>query len=120
MLTVAAEMDARSLSFDSALQELATLFHRIALVQFAPEAIVDEAERARLASYAQRLDAEFLQLCYQIAINGRSDLSLAPGRVFRLPHDPAAPGRLSIRRRRRRLASLRRPNRPPVRRCRPR
>jgi DNA polymerase-3 subunit gamma/tau len=78
MLAVAAEMDARSLSFDSALQELATQLHRIALVQFAPEAIVDEAERARLSGYASRLDAEFLQLCYQIAINGRSDLALAP------------------------------------------
>ena len=78
MLAVAGEMDARSLSFDSALQELATQLHRIALVQLAPEAIPDEAERARLAGYAQRLDAEFLQLCYQIAINGRSDLALAP------------------------------------------
>jgi DNA polymerase III subunit gamma/tau len=78
MLAVAGEMDERSLSFDSALQELATQLHRIALVQFAPEAIVDEAERARLAGYASRLDAEFLQLCYQIAINGRSDLALAP------------------------------------------
>ncbi len=78
MLAVAEQMDARSLSFDSALQELATQLHRIALVQLAPEALVDEAERARLAGYAQHLDAEFLQLCYQIAINGRSDLSLAP------------------------------------------
>ncbi len=78
MLAVAAEMDARSLSFDSALQELATLFHRIALLQFAPEAIVDEAERARLTGHVRQFDAEFLQLCYQIAINGRSDLSLAP------------------------------------------
>ncbi len=78
MLAVAEQMDARSLSFDSALQELATQLHRIALVQLAPEAIVDEAERARLAGYARHLDAEFLQLCYQIAINGRSDLSLAP------------------------------------------
>jgi len=78
MLAVAGEMDARSLSFDSALQELATQLHRIALVQFAPESIVDEAERVRLAGYAQHLDAEFLQLCYQIAINGRSDLALAP------------------------------------------
>ncbi|CAG0932680.1 MAG: Holliday junction ATP-dependent DNA helicase RuvB [Rhodocyclaceae bacterium] len=77
-LAVAAEMDARSLSFDSALQELATLFHRIALVQMAPGAIADDAERTRLAACAQRLDAEFLQLCYQIAINGRSDLALAP------------------------------------------
>lgn len=78
MLAVAAEMDARSLSFDSALQELATQLHRIALVQFAPEAIVDETERARLSGYARHLDAEFVQLCYQIAISGRSDLALAP------------------------------------------
>ena len=78
LLAVAEQMDARSLSFDSALQELATQLHRIALVQLAPEAIVDEAERTRLAGYAQHLDAEFLQLCYQIAINGRSDLALAP------------------------------------------
>jgi DNA polymerase-3 subunit gamma/tau len=78
MLDVAAAMDARSLSFDSALQELATLFHRIALLQMAPQALADDAERMRLAPYAEALDAEFLQLCYQIAIHGRDDLALAP------------------------------------------
>ncbi|MDR2240602.1 MAG: DNA polymerase III subunit gamma/tau [Zoogloeaceae bacterium] len=78
MLAVAAAMDARSLSFDSALQELATQLHRIALVQLAPEAIIDEVERARLTGYASGLDAEFVQLCYQIVINGRGDLALAP------------------------------------------
>ncbi|MDP2171415.1 MAG: DNA polymerase III subunit gamma/tau [Rhodocyclaceae bacterium] len=78
MLAVAEIMEARSLSFDSALQELATLFHRIALVQFAPTAILDAAERERLAPYAECLDAEFLQLCYQIAIHGRDELALAP------------------------------------------
>ena len=78
MLAVAEAMDARSLSFDSALQELATLFHRIALAQFAPQAMADDAERARLAPYAEAFDAEFLQLCYQIAIHGRDDLDLAP------------------------------------------
>jgi len=78
MLAVADAMDARSLSFDSALQELATLLHRIALVQFAPEALVDEVERQRLTQYSNKLDAEFLQLCYQIVINGRGDLGLAP------------------------------------------
>jgi DNA polymerase-3 subunit gamma/tau len=78
MLAVATAMEERSLSFDSALQELATLFHRIALVQFAPNAVLDEAERARLASYAERLDPEFLQLCYQIATHARDELSLAP------------------------------------------
>ena len=78
MLAVAEIMEARSLGFDSALQELATLFHRIALVQFAPNAILDAAERERLAPYAECLDAEFLQLCYQIAIHGRDELALAP------------------------------------------
>ncbi|MBK7814378.1 MAG: DNA polymerase III subunit gamma/tau [Rhodocyclaceae bacterium] len=78
MLDVAAAMDERSLSFESALQELATLFHRIALWQFAPRALSDAAERARLAPYAEAFDAEFLQLCYQIAIHGRDDLGLAP------------------------------------------
>jgi DNA polymerase-3 subunit gamma/tau len=78
MLGVADAMDERSLSFDSALQELATLFHRIALVQMAPQALADDAERARLAPYAAAFDAEFLQLCYQIAIHGRDEIGLAP------------------------------------------
>lgn len=78
MLAVARAMEERSLNFEAALQELATLFHRIALVQFAPDAILDDAERARLAPYAERLDPEFLQLCYQIVTHGRNDLALAP------------------------------------------
>ncbi|MBV2235216.1 MAG: DNA polymerase III subunit gamma/tau [Sterolibacterium sp.] len=81
LMRVAETMDARSLSFDSALQELATLFHRIALLQFAPQAMSDEGERQRLAPYATSetaFDAEFLQLAYQIAIHGRDDLPLAP------------------------------------------
>jgi len=71
-------MEARSLSFDSALQELASLTHRIALMQFAPQAIADLQERKRLEVYAAAFDAEYLQLAYQIAIQGRDDLALAP------------------------------------------
>jgi len=78
MLAIAEVMDTHSLSFDSGLQELATLFHRIALAQFAPGALLDEAERKRLTPYAEGFDAEFLQLCYQIAIHGRDELPLAP------------------------------------------
>jgi len=78
MLAVADRMEARSLSFDAALQALASLLHRIALMQFAPAAIADDAERQRLAPYAEAFDAEFLQLAYQIAIHGRDELSLAP------------------------------------------
>ena len=78
LLAIADRMEARSLSFDAALQALASLLHRVALVQFAPAAIADEAERQRLAPHAQAFDAEFLQLAYQIAIHGRDELPLAP------------------------------------------
>ena len=81
LLQVAEVMESRSLSFDSALQELATLFHRIALAQFAPQALADDGERLRLAPYATgdaAFAADFLQLAYQICIHGRDDLALAP------------------------------------------
>ena len=78
MLAVADNMEARSLSFDSALQEFATLLHRVALVQFAPNALLDVVEREKLAAYAARLDPEFIQLCYQIVTHARDELSLAP------------------------------------------
>ncbi|MDR2260129.1 MAG: DNA polymerase III subunit gamma/tau [Azoarcus sp.] len=71
-------MEARSLSFEAALQALATLLARVALVQFAPAAVADGHERARLADYAGRFDAEYLQLAYQIAVHGRDELALAP------------------------------------------
>jgi len=77
LMAVAESMETRSLSCDSALQELATLFHRIALAQFAPQAIVDEAERQRLMPYVT-FDREYLQLAYQITLQGRDDLVRAP------------------------------------------
>ncbi|THF59285.1 DNA polymerase III subunit gamma/tau [Pseudothauera rhizosphaerae] len=78
LLAVADGMAARSLSFEAALQSLASLLHRIAVLQFAPAAIVDDTERARLQPYADGFDAEYLQLAYQIAIHGRDELALAP------------------------------------------
>ncbi|MBT0960638.1 DNA polymerase III subunit gamma/tau [Denitromonas iodatirespirans] len=78
ILQVAEAMDARSLSFDAALQALASLLQRIAVFQFAPTAIADEVEQARLQPYVEAFDPEFLQLAYQIAIHGRDELPLAP------------------------------------------
>jgi DNA polymerase-3 subunit gamma/tau len=71
---VADEMLARSLSFDTALADLASLLLRIALAQSLPEAVDD----ARIGEIAGRLDAESVQLYYQIALQGREDLPLAP------------------------------------------
>jgi len=79
MLRVADDMAARSLSFDAALQELASLLTRLQVAQLAPQAIADDLpERARLLDLASRLDPEFVQLAFQIALHGRKELPLAP------------------------------------------
>lgn len=78
MLAIARAMEAASHDFGLALAELAVLLHRIALLQFAPEAVLDAAERERLAPFATRFDAETLQLFYQIVVHGRNELPLAP------------------------------------------
>ncbi len=79
LLGIADSMAARSVAFDAALQELATLLHRIALAQTVPQAIADdEPERGRLLELAQAFTPEDVQLFYQIAIHGRDEIDLAP------------------------------------------
>ncbi len=79
LLAVADNMTSRSLPFDVALQDLATLLHRIALIQTVPAAMAeDETERETLQDLAQRFSAEEIQLYYQIAIHGRNEIELAP------------------------------------------
>lgn len=79
LLQIADDMALRTIAFESALQELATLLHRIALAQTVPQAIAeDEPERARLLELAQQFTPEEIQLNYQIAIHGRNEIELAP------------------------------------------
>ncbi|CAH2891914.1 MAG: DNA polymerase III subunits gamma and tau (EC [uncultured Paraburkholderia sp.] len=79
VLSVADEMALRSLSFSTALQDLASLLHRIAWAQFAPSSVLDEwPEAGDLRRFADTLSAEQVQLFYQIATIGRSELGLAP------------------------------------------
>ncbi len=76
---IAAEMQARSLSFDGALQDLASLLLRLTLAQTVPAALEDDMpERERVMALSRVLDPELVQLCYQIALQGRDDLPLAP------------------------------------------
>ena len=78
-VVVAAEMQTRSLSFDTALADLASLLLKLALAQSAPDALeADLPERARMLDLSSRFDPETVQLCYQIALQGREDLPLAP------------------------------------------
>ncbi|UXU86418.1 DNA polymerase III subunit gamma/tau [Burkholderia sp. S-53] len=79
ILEIADEMSLRSLSFSTALQDLASLLHRIAWAQFAPGSVLDEwPEAADLRRFAETLSPEQVQLFYQIATVGRAELGLAP------------------------------------------
>ena len=79
LMTIADEMQSRSLSFDAALQDLAGLLLKLAMAHAVPEALdAGLPERDRLHGLAGRFDPENVQLCYQIALQGRADLPLAP------------------------------------------
>ncbi|KAB2839445.1 MAG: DNA polymerase III subunit gamma/tau [Burkholderiales bacterium] len=80
--TLLAEANAlaeRNLSFDSALQEMASRLQEIALAQVLPEALGELVpQREQILSLAGRLDAEEVQLAYQILTHARQELQLAP------------------------------------------
>ncbi len=79
LAAIAGEMQARSLAFDGALQDLASLLLRLTLAQTVPAALEqDMPERERIVALAHAFDPELVQLCYQIALQGREDLPLAP------------------------------------------
>jgi DNA polymerase-3 subunit gamma/tau len=79
LIDVAAEMQSRSLSFDAALADLASLLLQIALAMSVPDALdADLPELERIQGFAQRFAADDVQLYYQIAVQGRQDLPLAP------------------------------------------
>ena len=79
LLAIADEMQARSLSFDAALQGLAGMLLKLALAQTVPAALQEDlADRERVLALARSHDPESVQLYYQIAVQGREDLPLAP------------------------------------------
>jgi len=78
LLAEARALSERSLSLPSALDELAALFHRIAIAQTVPETVDALADADRVATYAKAFSAESVQLAYQICVQGRADLALAP------------------------------------------
>jgi DNA polymerase-3 subunit gamma/tau len=71
-------MSERSIDFEAALAELASLYHRIAVAQTVPAAAgaFDDAER--ITAFASGMTPEATQLAYQICVQGGADLALAP------------------------------------------
>ncbi len=79
LLAIAADMESQCLSFDTALQDLASILHRISLAQTVPDAVNEDIpEYLSIRSLAQTFLPDDIQLLYQIALHGRSDLHLAP------------------------------------------
>ncbi len=77
VLKIADDMQARSLSFEAALSDLARLLLALAVIQCV-QAAPDAADAARLGELAERIDPESVQLYYEIALRGREELELAP------------------------------------------
>jgi DNA polymerase-3 subunit gamma/tau len=79
LLGMVAELDEMVPDYISALDELALLIQRTALVQVA-EDVLDpgEGDAGEIRALAEAIPAEDLQLFYQIALIGKRDLPLAP------------------------------------------
>ncbi len=78
LLAEAAALSERSLSLPAALDELASLFHRIAVAQTIAGFADALPDAARIAGYATAFTPDAVQLAYQICVQGRADMALAP------------------------------------------
>ena len=78
-MKIADDMGMRSLSYAQAVRDWAALMHRIALVQRIPSAIAsDDPEREGIARLASQMTPEEVQLDYQILLQARNDMAMAP------------------------------------------
>jgi DNA polymerase-3 subunit gamma/tau len=73
------QMSEHGADFQSAADELLTLIHRVAIAQAVPDAIDNSwGDAQRVAAIASTVTAEDAQLWYQLALNGKRDLEMAP------------------------------------------
>ena len=73
------ELASVGVEWDSLLREMATQLHRVAMHQALPASLDDSApDAARIAALSQKVSPQEVQLCYQIALQGRQDLAFAP------------------------------------------
>jgi len=78
IMKLSKEMNQKSISFDLALEELARLIYKISTYQIIQDSLNDSGLTNEIKKLSTLFSAESLQLSYQIAINGRRDLHLAP------------------------------------------
>lgn len=101
-LAIADEMNERSVSLAQAMRDLASVLHRVALIQQIDSVADDEIDAEDLRRLAATFAADEVQLFYQIALHGRNEMHLAPDEyagftmaLMRMlafaPAEPAAP-----------------------------
>ena len=80
LLAECTQIASYSPDFGGVLDDLASVLHRLQLIQLIPGYKPEEggADDSALASLAERMTPEDVQLYYQIATSGRRDLSIAP------------------------------------------
>ncbi|NDK37727.1 DNA polymerase III subunit gamma/tau [Pseudoxanthomonas gei] len=77
LLQIVAALAEFSPDWNGVLDAMAEALHRIQVCQLVPGASI-EADGVDAGDFAQRLRPEVVQLWYQMAVNGRRDLHLAP------------------------------------------
>ncbi|MBT4838132.1 MAG: DNA polymerase III subunit gamma/tau, partial [Methylococcales bacterium] len=79
LLTLTREIAQYSPNYPKIIEEIALLFHKIALYQVIESSLPDtEKYRNEIIDLAQLLTKEDVQLYYQIAISGKAELELSP------------------------------------------
>ena len=79
LLNQARSLAERGIALDAALQDMGSLLTQLALLHNAPGAIpADTPDLPQMQQLAACINAETVQLYYQIALNGRRDLPYAP------------------------------------------
>lgn len=79
VLAAVAQLAEHAPDYSSALEEILTLLHRVAVAQAVPDASDNGlGDQAVIKELAAKMPAEDLQLFYQLGLNGRRDLPMAP------------------------------------------
>jgi len=78
LIKISNEMEEKNISFESALDDLSRLIYQISAYQIIPEQFSSHNERESIDLLGKAFNPESLQLMYQISINGKKELPLAP------------------------------------------
>jgi DNA polymerase-3 subunit gamma/tau len=78
LIEISKEMEEKNISFESTLEDLSRLIYQISSYQIIPKQYESHTEKESISKLSESFSAESLQLIYQITINGKKELPLAP------------------------------------------